>query len=236
MVDWVSMDAETKAILDLLSPVDRQRFEVSAQEHEEQPTDQAIGRNTVMPTTEPHREAAHVLDPLIQDACDPSGELSAALLRAVEKRERVTRRRFAKAQSVAKGKHVAPVTMRIGPAMPPPLSPSTPPPSRPLSGFNDLTKGVPNTQELLAATSELLRKFHGRAFADGGTPGKQAAVAFGVLVDKITLLRSQAAAPIAAEDAEQHREGVLRLVQRVSTILGDANTQDSHTRKTRTEP
>ena len=215
-----------KAILDLLSPVDRPRLGVSAEEPGEPPTDHASGpqgssvearaatdsrgRTPVSPTTE------------------PSVELSAALLRAVEKRERVTRRRFAKAQSVAKGKHVAPVTMRIGPAMPPPLSPSTPPPSRPLSGFNDLTKGVPNTQELLAATSELLRKFHGRAFADGGTPGKQAAVAFGVLVDKITLLRSQAAAPIAAEDAEQHREGVLRLVQRVSTILGDADKQDSH--------
>jgi len=88
-----------------------------------------------------------------------------------------------------------------------------------LAQFSDPTRGVPTTQELLAATAQLLRKFHGRAFAEGGTAGKQAAVAFGVLVDKITLLRSQAVAPIAAADADHHREGVLRLAQRVAALL-----------------
>ena len=211
------MDADTQAILDLLSPVERLRFGLddSAAAPEPEPGQpQEIPEGDQEHHTEPTEKQSKAHPPISPLADAPLGP---AVERAIA--SQATRRRRRR-DSVGQGKHLNPVAGGSTHRLPPGALPGTAPRSGLPSEFSDLTRGVPTNQELVDATAQLLRKFHGRAFMDGGSAGKQAAVAFGVLVDKITLLRSQAAAPIAAEDADQHREKVLRLVGRLTGILG----------------
>lgn len=82
--------------------------------------------------------------------------------------------------------------------------------------------GIPTRQELLAASAELARRFHGVAStASNSYHAKQAAVAFSVMVDKLTLLKSEVAPELVPDEADGHRLAVARLAVRISRLLVD---------------